>query len=149
MVLEHVRLGNSKGSVVHLDTSTLTSHSCWLRKSIDVSLWNWKVVVSTSWVHTGWHINELECRAYLIALKWRVRRSASLHGAFLHLIDSMVTLGVASSWILNQVVEKIAAVELAGFLVPFLGFVHSAANSADAPSSRRAPGRGSSAGAPW
>jgi hypothetical protein len=159
VVLEHIRNCNHKGSDVKLDTQTLMEPDAWPRRTLDPKLWKWQHVVSFRWARRG-HINELECRAYLAALLWRLRRQANIGTRFLHLLDSMVTLGVvskkrSSSKKLNHVGRQIAALELAGFLWPFLGYVRSDLNPSDEPSRKqmnlrsRLPKAGPSSSESW
>ena len=98
-------------------------------------------MVSFRWAAEG-HINELECRAYLACLLWRLRSQRSIGARFLHLLDSMVVLGVVgkkrtSSHRLNRVVRRCATLELAGFMWPFLGYMRSDLNPSDEPSECR------------
>ena len=69
----------------------------------DPSLWKWRPVISAPWGLLREHINALEMRAYLMALKWRCRSAEKLHRRFVHYLDSQVTQGIAakgrtSSW---------------------------------------------------
>ena len=149
MVVEHLRACDQKGTDVRLDTGTLMDPSCWPRKSLDPDLWRWRDVLAFRWDRQG-HINELECRAYLAMLLWRLRSSKNHCMRFLHLLDSMVTLGVvrkkrSTSHKLNFVVRQIAALELAGFAWGFFGIVQSSKNPADRPSRSLRPLRGAKA----
>ena len=40
---------------------------------IDAREWRWRDVASTTWKFSGEHINVLECRALVLALRWRFR----------------------------------------------------------------------------
>jgi len=110
-------------------------------RGIDAREWRWKDVVSTQWKLRGEHINVLECRALVLAMRWRFRNIENVGTKFLHLVDSQVTLGVAakgrtSSWRLRRVLGKVNALLLAGFGTMGLGFVRTHLNPADRPSRR-------------
>ena len=107
--------------------------------SMDPEEWEWKVGISTAWRLKGGHINVLECRAYLLSLRWRFRDSEQIGYRFLHMVDSQVTLfacvkGRSSSHRLRRVLCKINAYILAGHSLPLLGYVRTDWNQADKPS---------------
>ena len=107
--------------------------------SMDPEEWTWKTAISTRWQLSGEHINVLECRAYLLALRWRLRNSDQVGRRFLHMVDSQVTLfacvkGRSSSHQLRRVLCKINAYVLAGHCLPALGYVRTDWNPADEPS---------------
>ena len=108
-------------------------------QSVDVRQWNWKTVLSCTWEVEGDHINSLECRALLLALRWRSRSAASLGKRFLHLVDSMVALGAfakhrSNSRAFNYLVTRSAALQLAFGMTPILAHVRTSRNPADFPS---------------
>ena len=70
------------------------------------------------------HINKLELRALLTALRWRARRAPRRGHRGLQLVDSMV------------IVDKVNVTVLAARLRLVLAHVVSAGNPADAPSRR-------------
>ena len=84
-----------------------------LRASIPANLWRWKAVASWSWVGAKEHINSLELRAVLTALRWRIERHHLTRAKFVHLIDSLVVLHALS-------IEGVQAVRNCG--VPCFGF---------------------------
>ena len=71
------------------------------------------------------HINKLELRTLLTALRWRARRAPRHGQRSLHLVDSVV------------IVSKVNVTVLAARLRLVLAHVASAGNPADAPSRRR------------
>ena len=78
--------------------------------------------MSHPYKHQG-HINVLEVRSTLLALRWRTRAAKRIHFRFMHLIDSQVALaliakGRSSSRVLNHVVSNIHALTLAGSMMP-------------------------------
>ena len=138
VVLEHLRRLDTKGCDVRLDTGVVVGGSGWPRQPMDVGLWAWQVVHGWPFKDSA-HINELELRAFLSALKWRLRRRPCTRRRMLHLLDSQVSIGVlckgrSSSHLLNRVVHKVDAVVLAAQVHMVFGFVRSEANPADGPS---------------
>ncbi len=108
------------------------------------------MTLSAKWKHAE-HINALECRAVLLALRWRARQPLRHSGRFLHLVDSRVTMGAigkgrSGSRSLRHVLRQVASTCLAANLVPVLGFTRSHTNPADKPSRRgRTSGHSSAA----
>ena len=138
LVVEHLRCADHRGSDVRLSSGALTRPSCWPRMSTDHTSWKWRTVVKTKWEREA-HINELELRAALLALRWRLRSLRGQKRVALHLLDSSVSIGVlvkrrSSAYRLHRVVRRINALELASGTRVILGFVRSAVNPADAPS---------------
>ena len=112
-----------------------------LRSSIPAKLWKWKAVASWRWTGNPEHINVLEMRATLTALRWRIERHKQLHKKFIHLVDSMVTLrslsrGRSSSKKLRRTLLRINALLLASKCQSVWTYVHTKQNPADAPSRR-------------
>lgn len=138
LVEQFLRRVEFRGSDVRLDVGTIYRPDCFPRAAIDVSRWKWAVSQAYSWVHKE-HINILELRAYLQAVRWRCRRPGGHSVRFLHLLDSQVVLAVAtkgrsSSRRLNNVLRKLSALLVANNLHPLLAWVESELNPADAPS---------------
>jgi len=125
-------------------------------KAIDPREWLWYDAISTKWKILGEHINTLECRALILALRWRFRQSTNVHSKFLHLVDSRVTSGMVakgrtSSWTLRRTLGKVNALLLAAHSSMVLGFCRTHLNPADSPSRRegrirKAKGADSSSG---
>ena len=108
-------------------------------QSLDATMWQWTIVLSARWKIRDEHINLLESRAYQLAVRWRARSSRMLQARFLHLLDSMVTLGVhakgrSSASSLAAVSRSTAALLIAGHFWPVLAFVRTDLNPADKPS---------------
>jgi hypothetical protein len=123
---------NSKGVDVKLGSSDNTDPNVWPRRPVEARWWKWKVVGSWKFqhLHGPEHINVLEMRAFLASIRWRLRNVHNLNSRFLHLLDSQVCLGIlskgrTSSRKLRAVVEKVAALLLAGHLVAFSAWVPS------------------------
>eukprot|EP00438_Fugacium_kawagutii_P009647 Skav214996 [mRNA] locus=scaffold508:815286:819802:- [translate_table: standard] len=63
-----------------------------LRSSVPSKLWKWRIVAGWRWANQQEHINGLELRAALTALKWRIVHKQQLGCRFLHLTDSLVVM---------------------------------------------------------
>ena len=112
-----------------------------LRSSIPSKLWKWKTVAGWHWNSKDEHINALECRATLTALRWRLERLGQQKVKFVHLVDSLVVLhclsrGRSSSRKLRRTVLRINALLLATRSQAVWAYVHTKDNPADAPSRR-------------
>ena len=112
-----------------------------LRMSIPAKLWKWRVICGWRWQGSPEHINVLELRAVLTALKWRFSKKAWLRTRFLHLVDSQVCLhalarGRSSSRKLRRTLLRIDALLLASGSHGVWTYVHTDQNPADAPSRR-------------
>ena len=111
-------------------------------QSIDARWWRWRTVVANKWKNTGEHINALEMRGVLLSYLWRVRRRERMGRRFVHLVDSMVTMGGltkgrSSSGQLRSTLMRVNAIVLGGFLYPIVGHTRSHLNPADAPSRQK------------
>ena len=139
LVQQCVRSAAPKGSDVRIMTGELMNTSLWPRRQIPPTMWKWRVVIAYKWKFEGEHINSLELRAYLAALKWRARKAGNLGTRFLHLLDSQVCIGLGtkgrtSAKALMGTLEQCNALCLAAGFYPFLGYVVTDENPADAPS---------------
>ena len=110
-----------------------------IRATIPAKLWKWKTVCGWSWKGVTEHINVLEMRAALTALKWRIERRQCLHTKFVHLLDSLVCLhalsrGRSSSRKLRRTLLRVNALLLATKSQAVWTYVHTKENPADAPS---------------
>ena len=63
-----------------------------LRASVPSRLWKWAVAAAWRWQGTKEHINVLEMRAVLNAVRWRLERRGQVKIKFVHMVDSMVCL---------------------------------------------------------
>ena len=129
-----------KGEDISLQTSSddlVKYHR--LRASIPARLWRWKTVAGWKWTGQQEHINSLEMRAVLTALRWRLERHKKVHAKFVHLVDSLVVLhslsrGRSSSRKLRRTILRINALLLATRSQAVWTYVHTKQNPADAPS---------------
>ena len=126
-----------RGSDVRLASQILLSPSAWPCKPMDLSRWNWEVVLS--FPLGGQHINVPELQAILSTLKWRLRKSLSFGKRFTHAVDSQVCMAVcckgrSSSRILCRVLHKLNTLKLASSTQTVYMYVRSADNPADRPS---------------
>jgi hypothetical protein len=137
------KLGNLvsiKGEDILLSTPTsqmVKFHR--LRASVPSRLWRWRVITGWKWVHAKEHINSLELRAVLTALKWRVGKQRQIGCRMVHLTDSLVCLhtlsrGRSSSRKLRRTMARVNALVLAGNVQVVWAYVHTDDNPADAPS---------------
>ena len=110
-----------------------------LRASLPAKLWKWRTICGWKWSQQTEHINVLELRAVLTALKWRIERKGVLHSKFVHLVDSLVCLhslsrGRSSSRKLKRTLLRINSLLLATNSHVVWAYVHTKDNPADAPS---------------
>jgi hypothetical protein len=137
LTLECWRRSTHRGGELRASLETGSSLKRWPLAAVDSSLWDWTVALS--FAQNNQHINLLEMRASLAALKWRIRTFPESHAIFFHLVDSLVNLaaiakGRSSSRLLNGILRRYNALLLAANLHPLCGYLRSADNPADAPS---------------
>eukprot|EP00438_Fugacium_kawagutii_P015746 Skav233435 [mRNA] locus=scaffold1486:284964:287666:- [translate_table: standard] len=119
-------------------TSQMVKHHR-LRASVPSKLWKWKIITGWTWKNSSDHINVLELRAVMTAIKWRIEMQKHIHRRFIHLTDSLVCLhalsrGRSSSRKLRRVMSRINALVLVSGSQPVWGYVHTDQNPADKPS---------------
>ena len=112
-----------------------------LRASIPAKLWKWRSIAGWAWKSQEAHINELELRAVLTTLSWRLERRRETQCRFIHLVDSLVCLhclsrGRSSSKKLRRVLSQINALILCADAHPVWAYVATKQNPADRPSRR-------------
>lgn len=111
----------------------------WLVSETPPQLWSWKTVLS--FAQRGAHINELELRSALAAIKWACRRVNFSRKINILLLDSQVSItalskGRSSSRFLNSLVRRINSLRMFSSRHFVFAVVRSASNPADAPSRR-------------
>lgn len=126
---------NHTGSDVRVTTGQIMAPKAFPRQSASPHWWNWKPVFHSRW-QTQEHINLLEMRAIMLALRWRVCHLKEADVRFCHLTDSYVCMSVlskgrSSSDMLMVVLRKVAAFCLCFGLLPILLHVESTENPTD------------------
>eukprot|EP00438_Fugacium_kawagutii_P019140 Skav224297 [mRNA] locus=scaffold2121:139884:141047:+ [translate_table: standard] len=112
-----------------------------MRASVPARFWKWRTVASWTWQSLEEHINVLEMRAALTALRWRIEKQEIVQSKFVHLLDSMVCLhalsrGRSSSRKLKRTLLRMNALILASDSHVVWAYVHTKDNPADRPSRR-------------
>ena len=110
-----------------------------LRVGIPAKLWRWRVIAGWRWKYPNAHINELELRAVLTTLSWRLERKRQVSTRFVHLVDSLVVLhclsrGRSSARKLRRPLSQINSLLLAADIHPVWAYVSTKQNPADRPS---------------
>ena len=126
---------NHTGSDVRVTTGQVLNPKAFPRQSAAADWWNWQGVFHCRW-GVPEHINRLEMRSILLALKWRVQHLGEVDCRFIHLTDSYVSMSViskgrSSSDMLMSVMRKIAAYQFGFSLFPILIHVESTENPTD------------------
>ena len=127
-----------KGTDVRLDLQAPLVASDFCRRSLDPTLWQWKVVMSHKWRRPG-HITLLETIAVLDLLKRQVRKLECHRSKILVLIDNQAVIGIltkgrSSARQLQSPLRRICALLLGGHCRLLLAWVKSEWNPADGPS---------------
>ena len=133
---------NHTGSDISLAMGTPFSPKLANHVTLRADWWTWKILFSTRWKFPS-HINFLEMKMILQAIRWRARFASSCNVRWLHLSDSMVcnfilSKGRTSSKLLQPLTREIAAHLLALNANQLQGHVDSSENPTDA-ASRKAP----------
>lgn len=110
-----------------------------LRASVPARLWKWAVAAAWRWQGQKEHINVLEMRAVLNAIRWRLERRGQIKIKFVHMVDSMVCLhslarGRSSSLKLRRTLLRVNSLLLATGSQVVWSYVHTGQNPADGPS---------------
>ena len=129
---------NHTGSDVRVTTGAVMNPKAYPRQSACADWWHWDHVFSCRWQKQE-HINRLEMRSILLALRWRVEHLGDANVRFIHLTDSYVSMSIiskgrSSSAMLMNILKKIAALEFGFNLFPILIHVESTENPTDAAS---------------
>jgi hypothetical protein len=134
---EFFRHATHRGTEMRLGRSLSGRPDRWPLCAFPAGALRWHVEMS--FPLTDAHINVQELRAVLAALKWRARMLPEHRHRFIHMVDSQVSLlalakGRSSSTRLAFVIQRIAALCLAAWLVPIFAYVETSDNPADMPS---------------
>lgn len=129
------RFVNHTGSDVAISTGTLFNRKIQNHASLRADWWTWKILFCARWKFNN-HINYLEMKMIVQALRWRSRSADAVGSRFLHLGDSMVcnyilSKGRTSSHLLQPLTREIAAHLLALGSQQFYGHVDSMENPTD------------------
>ncbi len=138
LILDILRNVTYRGSDVHVDTLVFHRPDRMPKGSIDSRQWKWKISKGWPWKREA-HINVLEMEALLQSIRYRAKSLRVIHKKFLHLVDSLVVLGVASkgrtsSRMLAPSLHRYNMLILALHCYPVLGWVQSHLNPSDEPS---------------
>ena len=140
------RLGagvDHRGSDVRLALGEAMRPSAWPRREVPARWWRWRTVLALAWKIRGKeHINALEVRSTLAALRWRARQARLHSRRSIHLSDSFVAIGVltkrrSSSFRLAPIIRRINSLELASDIHLYHAFTRLSNNPADDPSRLR------------
>ena len=123
-----------KGTDVRLLTGDSYNPIRHIRQAFDADMLAWKSVLAVPLRRD--HINVQELRGFLLAMRWRSRRTNFINSRFLHILDSQVSIGVvakarSSSRKLQLVLRRIASLMLAADATGYLPYVESGKNPAD------------------
>ena len=126
---------NHTGSDVRISSGAIMNPKAYPRQSANASWWLWKHVFHCRW-QCKEHINRLEMRAILLALRWRIQHLKEVNCRFVHLTDSYVCMSIiskgrSSSDLLMTIMKQIAAVQFSFTLFPILIHVESTENPTD------------------
>ncbi|CAK0819790.1 unnamed protein product [Prorocentrum cordatum] len=138
LVLDVMRSTGTRDSDVRTSTGELFHPSGWPRQPISPGWRRRRTAAQFSWREAA-HINEVEMRAFLSALKWRLSAETNHERKFLHALDSQVSIAAlakfrSGSIQLNGVARKVAALVMALGSAAAPGFCRTGDNPADAPS---------------
>ena len=106
-----------------------------LRASIPSNLWSWRTICGWQWKGRKEHINVLELRAVLCALRWRITKQRCKQQRLIHLTDSLVCLHSLTRG--RRTLARINTLLLVSRNHAVWAYVHTATNPADAPSRGR------------
>lgn len=131
---------NHTGSDIRVSSGQVMNPKAYPRQSCCADWWEWEHVFHCRWNKTE-HINRLELRSILLALRWRVQRLGAVNSRFVHLTDSYVCMSVvskgrSSSDVIMSIMRQIAALQLSFNLYPILVHVESTENPTDEASRR-------------
>ena len=132
-----------RGSSTQLELSTLYRPDSFPHAEFDVNRWLWHE--GQSYVFLAPEKEDVqELKALILSLTWRLQFPKFVFCRALRLVDSPVVLALAmkgrsSSCILNGLLRRYGALQLAGRIYPVLGWVKSDQNPAKTAASRRTP----------
>ena len=126
---------NHTGSDVKITTGEFLNPKAVCRQSVSADWWDWKASFKVQWKHKE-HINVLELRAILLAVKYHISHLRASNCRIFHLTDSYVSMSVvgkgrSSSIRLAKVLKELNALLLAFGLWIVVAHVESGENPTD------------------
>ena len=126
---------NHTGSDIRITTGEQLSPKSVPRQSVEAAWWTWKPAFKTKWKQRE-HINVLELRAILLAVKYQVSHFGARHIRLFHVSDSFVAMSVVAkgrsgSRQLNATLKLLNAILLGFGLTLCIGHVESTENPTD------------------
>ena len=112
-----LRRVNHTGSDIRISTGTVMNPRCFPRQSVAADWWAWKKVFAFKWSRQD-HINNLELRAILHSVEWRINHLKECVVRIFHLTDSYVCMSIigkgrSSSQMLQPLLKRLAALLMA------------------------------------
>ena len=132
-----VRRSTHRGGEIRLPLGRLGRPGAWPPRALKSCWFEWDVALA--YKAEGQHINVLEMRAFLAAVKWRVRQGQDVNKIFVHMLDSQVCIAAAakgrsSSRMLNRVLHRLNCLLIANSCFALVAYFHTSDNPADRPS---------------
>lgn len=126
---------NHTGSDIRITTGEPLCPKSIPRQSVEAAWWSWKPSFKTRWKQRE-HINVLELRSILLAVKYQVSHFGARHIRLFHVSDSFVAMSVVAkgrsgSRQLNAVLKLLNGVLLGFGLTLCIGHVESTENPTD------------------
>ena len=130
-----LRRVNHTGSDVRISSGAILNPKNYPRQSSCTDWWNWEKVFAYKWGRAD-HINNLEVRAIIHSIEWRIRHLRECHVRIFHLTDSYVAMSViskgrSSSRMLKPLLARLAVALLAWDLQLIVTHVESSENPTD------------------
>ena len=130
-----LRRVNHTGSDVRISSGAILNPKNYPRQSSCTDWWNWEKVFAYKWGKAD-HINNLEVRAIIHSIEWRIRHLKECQVRIFHLTDSYVAMSViskgrSSSRMLKPLLARLAVALLAWDLQLIVTHVESSENPTD------------------
>ena len=130
-----LRRANHTGSDIRISTGSIMNPRSFPRQSVAADWWVWNKVFAVKWKRPD-HINNLELRAILLSIEWRINHLKETSVRLVHLTDSYVSMSVigkgrSSSKMLQPLLRRLAAMVMAFDLYVYTGHVESTENPTD------------------
>ena len=130
-----LRRTNHTGSDVRISTGLVLNPKAYPRQAVNSVWWQWRKVFAHKWLRAD-HINNLELRAIVNSVEWRICHLKEISSRIFHLTDSYVCMAIVSkgrtsSAMLRPVLARLAASLLAFDLYLIVAHVASLDNPTD------------------